>query len=105
MLGRRRPRTLNVPLARRNLYWASVVNDLIMSDVDLQRQIPDNAHIVVLPVDDPDLYRHNLVLRSRIAEGVPVLLVEVRREKDAVCVQPLQSLAASRVAAPQMAYA
>lgn len=105
MLGRRKDPALNEPLARRNVYWASVVTHLMIENEDLRRQIPNGAHIIVLPIEDPELYRHNLSLRSRLAEGTPVVLVEVKVEDATVCVQPLQSMAARRVAAPQLAYA
>lgn len=106
MPPRRDTPPLNVPLAQRNLYWASVIANLILDNAELQRQMPEGAHLVVLPIDDPELCVHNLRLRGGAKPGTQVVFVEVKLEEDAmVRVQPLQSLAPRRVPAPKPAFA
>lgn len=104
MRGRTRQPVLNEPLARRNLYWASLILQVIAEDVELQAQIPDNAHIIALPIEDSELYRFNLGLRSRVPANEQVVLVEIRRDRSTIHMQPLLSMAAQSIEAPSLDY-
>jgi hypothetical protein len=77
-------------LLKRNTRWAMLFTELMVKQPDLALHLPQDATVLILPQNDPELCKHNLRLAdSRDGEVVLVeLRVERRDHRETVHVRP-----------------
>ncbi len=67
-------------LATRNLILGGEFTKHILEHPDLLERIPDEAHVILLPEDDPQLCEENRkIARKRLEDGEAVVYVKVER--------------------------
>jgi len=72
-------------VAQRAIWWALQIDKWLLNGGHLA-SIPDEAAVVILPSDDPELCSHNLTL-SRSFEG-PQVIIKIDRTHDSSIVVP-----------------
>lgn len=73
-------------VTQRAIWWSFQIDQLLMGDVDFLMSLPDEANLIILPSDDPELCNHNLAL-ARQAKG-PQVMVQLERRDDTVVLTP-----------------
>lgn len=67
-------------LATKNIILCGEFTKYILDHLDFLERIPDDAHIILLPEDDPQLCEENRkIARKRLEEGETVVYVKVER--------------------------
>ena len=56
-------------VTRKNLFWSSQFNLYLVTHPEVLDQIPEDATIVILPTDDPELCEINVRMAQEAAEG------------------------------------
>lgn len=67
-------------ITEKNITLSFEFEQYILEHPEVLEQLPDNAEVVLLPKDDPELYRTNLnaVQKTRQAdEAAPIVYVEI----------------------------
>jgi hypothetical protein len=60
-------------VSQRAIWWSMHITQLLAEDTDLLMSLPDDATLIILPSDDPELCSYNLNL-ARNVKGVQVLV-------------------------------
>jgi hypothetical protein len=73
-------------LAERAIWWAGEFTKVLMDSAELREQIPENATVVILPDEDPELAGYNVSLVYK-AEG-EVIFVRFKTSASGYIIEP-----------------
>jgi hypothetical protein len=73
-------------VTQRAIWWSFEITRLLMEDNVLMMSLPDDASLIVMPSDDPELCSHNFNLARKTKS--PHVLVQLDRVDDKLVLTP-----------------
>lgn len=79
-------------LLQRAVWWAMFMSEILITQPQLREQVPDGAELYALPVNDPELFVHNLELAQKSTNESQVFINVRQNETQVDLFAPMQKM-------------
>lgn len=75
-------------VVQRAAWWSLLFSEILLATPELWDQIPQDANVIVQPVNDPEVCEHNRNLMRSAKDKF--IIVDIEEKNDHLMVQPYQ---------------